>query len=126
MMKNIGFEEVIVGAEVEIEEQYSDLVVHLRGTVSSWVADMICLGGNGYTRAVVKANANRQRLRIRMEQPDPPTKAGSVVKFYDGDFLCYSTATRGPDGEWYDLVRARQVDLSKHEWTVLFDAAKDS
>lgn len=126
MFKSVSFDEVKVGDEVEIQEFFLDLDTLLRGKVVDVESTAIQVGGPGHYRIVMKEVEGRTVLNIRTEQPPPPSKPGSIVKYYDLDFLRYATAWVEAGGLWYDTATGTPVDLKLCDWTVLFDAEKDA
>lgn len=126
MLKSASFSDIKIGDEVEIEERFPDLYVHLRGTVIRADPEVVLIGGTGPYRSVFKVNADRQILKVCIEQPDPPTEVGSVVKYYNDGYLRYQTAHLSSSGDWIDTKDRFIVLLDRLIWTVLFDAGKDS
>jgi len=122
MLKSTSLAKLKVDDRVEIEEHYpNDTMFYFRGAVLEAHDDSVVLGQLGHTRTVGMEHAQRTLLKVWVQQPDPPTEPGSVVKFYDGTFLRYASAVRFADG-WRDSVRGQPVDLEMREWDVLFNA----
>jgi hypothetical protein len=125
MLKSVNLNEVKVGDEVEIEEVFPGLFSHLRGQVS-YVSEGHILIGDEVERHVARKSPKRQILKVWVQQPDLPTRDGSVVKYYDSNFLRTSAAVRGAHGGWFDTESGGLVELERTNWTVLFDPEKDA
>lgn len=125
-LKQMSFDDVKVGDEVEIEEKYVDAYFHFGGPVTDVVNGMIQIGAIGHYRQVVKVSADRQALKVWVKQPDPPARPGAVVKYYEPTLLRYRAAFLRERGDWLDATSGDVVKIDRLDWTVLFDPAKDA
>lgn len=125
-------EAVKVGDEVKIVESYeSGLDVTYEGMVAGVNDNMIHFAAREENpMALVHAWRESQdycSVRAYIVPPQLPTTPGTVIKFYDYNYLRNRIALRGLDGEWYSAEVPGEPlgPIAPAEWTVLFDPRID-
>lgn len=115
-----------VGQRAKIIESYPEVTVTYEGTVHDIGSSIIEIGDDRSYVSAWMPDCGREvpKVEAYVAPRSLPTKPGTIIEFYDRDFLIDRTATLGRAGTWW-VNGTSDVELNKvnfnGEFTIIYE-----